>query len=192
MLGLAMMGMVMVEASAGPAWVVQPLAPAAGVRFGDRAQLDVLLQPVASWRRLRSEAEAESSSLGPVFESRVVRLGAAIDVVGRLGLSDAPSRAVWSVGVEGSWQGTRDLEREGSSFDRTLSATLWSGPGFAVAIARRWSLGADLQLVSGTVGDAGVSGFTSLLATSVTRQTSELSVGLLTGAQLWIAFRPDG
>ncbi len=181
---------VMLEATAGPAWVVRPLAPGAGVRVGDDAQVDLLVQPILGWTRQRSSVVAEGSSLVPDDDAitRTTQLGGQLDVVGRLALSDAPSRVLWALGGRAAHLRTSSPDPDVSP-QWSATGALWTGPSLSVSVGGGWSLGADLELASASIGEARSRGFLQGSGLEFTSEQQLIDVRFFGGGHVWIAFR---
>lgn len=173
-------------AVAGPALVVRPLAPSAGVRVGDRVHLDVLLQPILGWSR------DDNTAVGSEV-SRSTRFGAALDLVGRAGFSTKPSRASWAVAARGSWTEFRFSDEliEGLPSPRARFVQIWTGPSFTLDVGRGWAVGGDVELVTGQIGDSRTTSVVSGLDFAIGNETANQSLGLLTGGHVWLSYRPQ-
>lgn len=179
-------------AAPGPAWTIEPLAPAVGVRLSasDQVQIDGLVRPIFRWRRSTSRYVDQED---PDYDSRLLSTGASLIATVRYGLQPTPSRLTVSAGGYAQWTHTEfrvvdQTDQQDPQDARAMAG--WVGAGGEHRLTDRWSIGLDIQLASVTWGEPGIGGSGVFAGSTTARISTSTEVSLLSGLHVRITRYP--
>ncbi|MEN0061418.1 MAG: hypothetical protein AAGA48_04660 [Myxococcota bacterium] len=178
-------------AAADPGWVIEPLAPAAGIRLAPQGQVqfDVLLQPRFRRQTSRFEANGTDESV----DTTELNLGGEIAGTLRLGLRPTRGRPTLSLGGSAGLRriilsSASDLVAAPDPYT-TFDARAWVGAGAIHPITKRWSVGFDIEL-AGLEWRSSNQLRSSSALTVISNPSRTIDLNLLSGAHLFLSVQP--